>query len=117
VEPSVAVDPTDPMHLIGAWQQDRWSNGAANGIVSAVTFDGGHHLVGEGCAVHALQRRRVSARDGPVGEHRAGCTAYQITYAFDWDRVNRAMLVSRSATAASPGKARSRFSATGIRIS
>src|SRR5881409_3788718 len=42
VEPSLAVDPTDPNHLIGAWQQDRWSNGGANGIVSAVSFDGGH---------------------------------------------------------------------------
>src|SRR5436305_2086872 len=42
VEPSLAVDPKDPKHLIGAWQQDRWSNGGANGIVSAVSFDGGH---------------------------------------------------------------------------
>src|SRR5438874_1882860 len=42
VEPSVAIDPTDPKHLIGAWQQDRWSNGGSNGVVSAVTFDGGH---------------------------------------------------------------------------
>jgi len=41
VEPSLAVDPTDPAHLVAAWQQDRWSNGGANGIRTAVTFDAG----------------------------------------------------------------------------
>ncbi|HEX7838937.1 MAG TPA: hypothetical protein VF469_15775 [Kofleriaceae bacterium] len=41
VEPSVAVDPTDPAHLVGAWQQDRWSNGGANGLGTAASFDGG----------------------------------------------------------------------------
>jgi len=41
VEPSLAVDPTDPNHLVGMWQQDRWSNGSARGLVSAVSFDGG----------------------------------------------------------------------------
>jgi len=97
VEPSVAVDPTDPMHLIGAWQQDRWSNGAANGIVSAVTFDGGHTWSVKvapftRCSGGAYQR----ATDPWVSIAPDG-TAYQITYAFDWDRVNRAMLVSRSA--------------------
>jgi hypothetical protein len=41
VEPSVAVDPSHPEHLVGAWQQDRWSNGGANGIGAAASFDGG----------------------------------------------------------------------------
>ncbi|HEU4730140.1 MAG TPA: sialidase family protein [Kofleriaceae bacterium] len=41
VEPSVAVDPTDPAHLVGAWQQDRWANGGSNGIGIAASFDGG----------------------------------------------------------------------------
>lgn len=41
VEPSVAVDPTNPQHLVGAWQQDRWSTGGANGIGAAASFDGG----------------------------------------------------------------------------
>ena len=34
VEPQVAVDPTNPSHLVGAWQQDRWSNGGAHGLVA-----------------------------------------------------------------------------------
>src|SRR3989440_4485618 len=41
VEPFVAVDPTDPNHLVGAWQQDRWSNGGSNGLGTAASFDRG----------------------------------------------------------------------------
>jgi hypothetical protein len=37
VEPYVAVDPTNPKHLVGAWIQD-----FARGIVSAVSFDAGN---------------------------------------------------------------------------
>lgn len=41
VEPMVAVDPTNPQHLIGVWQQDRWSDGGAAGQLVGVSFDGG----------------------------------------------------------------------------
>ncbi len=41
VEPRVAADPTNPKHLVGAWQQDRWSNGGARGLLAGVSFDGG----------------------------------------------------------------------------
>lgn len=41
VEPFVAVDPTDPKVLLGAWQQDRWEDGGAKGLVIAVSLDGG----------------------------------------------------------------------------
>ena len=41
VEPWVAVDPKNKKHIVATWQQDRWSNGGARGIVTAVTFDGG----------------------------------------------------------------------------
>ena len=41
VEPSVAVNPTNPDNLVGAWQQDRWSNGGSRGIGTSVSFDGG----------------------------------------------------------------------------
>ena len=41
VEPHVAVNPVNPNHLVAAWQQDRWSNGAARGNRSAASFDGG----------------------------------------------------------------------------
>ncbi|MCM2327543.1 MAG: glycoside hydrolase [Lysobacter sp.] len=41
VEPSLAVNPSNPGHLVAIWQQDRWSNGSARGLVAAVSFDGG----------------------------------------------------------------------------
>ena len=41
VEPSLAVNPGNPNHLLALWQQDRWSNGSARGLVSAVSFNGG----------------------------------------------------------------------------
>ncbi|MDQ3024981.1 MAG: glycoside hydrolase [Pseudomonadota bacterium] len=41
VEPYLAVDPLDSNHLIGVWQQDRWSNGSARGLATGVSFDGG----------------------------------------------------------------------------
>ena len=40
VEPSVAVNPANPDNLVGAWQQDRWSNGAARGLSTGISFDG-----------------------------------------------------------------------------
>jgi hypothetical protein len=42
VEPSIATDPNNPKHLVGVWQQDRWSNSGARGIVSGVSYDGGN---------------------------------------------------------------------------
>jgi hypothetical protein len=41
VEPWVAIDPLNSQHLIGVWQQDRWSNGGARGILAGVSTDGG----------------------------------------------------------------------------
>jgi hypothetical protein len=41
VEPSLAVDPVNPLHLVAAWQQDRWASAGANGQVSSVSWDGG----------------------------------------------------------------------------
>jgi hypothetical protein len=40
-EPFVAVNPTDSNNIIGVFQQDRWSNGAARGLAAAVSTDGG----------------------------------------------------------------------------
>ena len=41
VEPQVALNPIDPNNLVATWQQDRWSSGGANGIVTASSLDGG----------------------------------------------------------------------------
>jgi hypothetical protein len=41
VEPYVALNPTDPDNLVAVWQQDRYSNGGSQGIVTASSTDGG----------------------------------------------------------------------------
>jgi hypothetical protein len=41
VEPLVAVDRHTAGHLVAAWQQDRWSNGGAHGLVAGNSTDGG----------------------------------------------------------------------------
>lgn len=41
VETQATVDPTNPSHLVAAWQQDRWSNGGAHGLVAGYSNDGG----------------------------------------------------------------------------
>ena len=41
VEPQVAVNPTDASNVIGVFQQDRWSDGGAHGLLAAVSMNGG----------------------------------------------------------------------------
>src|SRR5262245_65826735 len=41
-EPWVDVNPTNSKNLIAVWQQDRWSDGGAHGLVTAVSENGGH---------------------------------------------------------------------------
>ncbi len=41
VEPMLAVNPINPSNLIGVWQQDRWSDGGARGLVTGYSFDAG----------------------------------------------------------------------------
>jgi hypothetical protein len=41
VEPYVAVNPADLSNLIGVWQQDRWSDGGARGLVAGFSTNGG----------------------------------------------------------------------------
>jgi hypothetical protein len=41
VEPWVAINPHSPSNIIGVWQQDRWSDGGAHGLVAGYSVDGG----------------------------------------------------------------------------
>jgi hypothetical protein len=40
-EPWVDVNPTNSQNIIAVWQQDRWSNGGAHGLVAGTTHNGG----------------------------------------------------------------------------
>jgi hypothetical protein len=41
VEPWIDFNPTDGDNVVGIWQQDRWSNGGARGLVAGVSFNAG----------------------------------------------------------------------------
>jgi hypothetical protein len=41
VEPFVATNRANPANLAAVWQQDRWSNGGAQGLLTGVSVDGG----------------------------------------------------------------------------
>jgi ABC-type proline/glycine betaine transport system, ATPase component len=98
VEPFVAVNPTDPSNLIGAFQQDRWSNGGAHGLVASRSVDGGaswaeSFAAFSECAGGDPVYDRAS--DPWVTFDTAG-NAYQISLSVSTDQVTSAILVSKS---------------------
>lgn len=41
IEPWLADNPANPENVIGSWQQDRWSDGGAKGLVASASFNSG----------------------------------------------------------------------------
>lgn len=41
IEPRSAINPTDAHNIVAEYQQDRWSDGGARGLVASVSHDGG----------------------------------------------------------------------------
>jgi hypothetical protein len=102
VEPSIAIDPTSATHLIGAWQQDRWSTGGANGIGTAVSFDGGAtwtpatpHL-GRCAGGDASNGADYERATDPWVAFAADGTAFLAALVFDATTARNAVVASRS---------------------
>src|SRR5436190_5971087 len=101
-EPWVDVNPTNPHNLVAVWQQDRWSNGGAHGLVTAVTHNGGatwtrtfphFSICAGGTAANGGDFDRASdpwVSFGPDG------TAYQVSLSFNAANNVNAVLASRS---------------------
>ena len=84
VEPYVSVDPRNPHHVIGVFQQDRWADGGARGLTATYSTDGTHFtespLPYSHCAPGGLPYQRASdawVSIGPDG------TAYSSGLVFD----------------------------------
>jgi hypothetical protein len=102
VEPWLAIDPNDPEHLVGIWQQDRWHGGGAHGLMTGVSHDGGrtwkrtfaHFSRCEGGnPTNGNDYERVSdpwITISPSGK------IYESGVAFNTSDTNQAVLVSRS---------------------
>lgn len=41
IEPRSAINPTNSSNIVGEYQQDRWNDGGARGLVASVSHDGG----------------------------------------------------------------------------
>jgi Neuraminidase (sialidase) len=99
VEPQVAIDPADPKVLIGGWQQDRWNDGGAHGLVAGYSADGGATwrttpLPFSACARGGVAYTRASdpwVSIGPDG------TAYAVSISFDETDNNNAVVAATSA--------------------
>jgi hypothetical protein len=104
VEPFLAVDPADPAHLVGVWQQDRYFGGGAAGLLAGISFDAGKtwatasapfsHCTG-GTAANGGDYQRAS---DPWVSISPGGTVHQLALAFDVGVAggHRAILASRS---------------------
>jgi Neuraminidase (sialidase) len=101
VEPWVAENPANSSNLIGVWQQDRWSNGGAHGLVAGFSFNGGKTwgettLPFDACAPgtpSSLQYERASdpwVSVGPDG------TAYTVSISFNNTNNNNAVAAATS---------------------
>jgi hypothetical protein len=103
VEPYVSVNPKNSNNIVGVWQQDRWSNGGARGLVAGFSFNGGKSwsestLPFSQCAPGGLPFQRASdpwVSFGPDG------TAY--TSAISFDRTDNKNAVA-AATSTNGGK-------------
>ena len=102
VEPSLAVDPTNASHLIGAWQQDRWSSGGSNGIGTAASFDGGATWTqrtphfGRCAGGEAGNGGDYDRASDPWVTFAADGTAFQGALVFDAATARNAIVASRS---------------------
>jgi hypothetical protein len=97
VEPWVSANPTNSQNIVGVWQQDRWSNGGAHGLVAGFSFDGGATwgettLPFSACA-NGLGYERASdpwVSFGPDG------TAYTVSISFNQSNNNNAVAAATS---------------------
>jgi hypothetical protein len=101
VEPWASVDPTDSSHLVSAWQQDRWDDGGAHGLVAGYSTNGGsswtvspqpfsvcYHASGYPGDYLDYQRASdpwVSIGPGTPADPNSGNTVYSVSISFDQD--------------------------------
>ena len=103
VEPYISVNPTNPLNVVGVWQQDRWSNGGAQGLIAGASFDAGvswsrHPLPTSNCAGGTANNGSDYERaSDPWVTFSPTGIAYAISLSFNDSNSASAILVTRSA--------------------
>jgi hypothetical protein len=82
VEPMLAIDAHDDTHMIAVWQQDRWNNGGAAALGTAVTTDGGATWRTTFAPFSTCSGGELERASDPWVTIDAAGTAYQIAIAF-----------------------------------
>jgi hypothetical protein len=103
VQPMVASDPIDPLHLIALYQQDRWTGLGSKAVLTAVSFDLGMHWQPADSPAFTPCSGGTAASGGdlevatdswvaisPTG------TAFQVAFGLNRTTADTAILVSRS---------------------
>jgi len=102
IEPWIDVNPTNANNIIGVYQQDRWDNGGAHGLVAAVSNDGGltwshswahFSLCSGGTVANGGDYERAS---DPWVTFSPNGNAYQISISFNQSDPTNGVLVSKS---------------------
>jgi hypothetical protein len=97
VEPWLDVNPATPDNLGGAWQQDRWDNGGARGLVAGRSLNGG--VTWATAPIPGLTKCAGGAYDratDPWVSFAPNGDAYQLALVFNAADFDHGLLVSKS---------------------
>jgi hypothetical protein len=98
VEPWIDVNPTNSNNVVGIYQQDRWSDGGARGLVASVSTDGGASFTQvvipnvSACSGNAQYDRATD----PWVSFSPNGHLYAMSLSLSHDLTRSAMLVSKS---------------------
>jgi hypothetical protein len=96
-EPRAAINPTNPQNIVGMYQQDRWDNGGARGLVAGVTHSGG--ATWQDVVIPKITKCSGGAYDrasDPWVSFAPNGDLYAISLSFDAFDLNNAIFVSKS---------------------
>jgi hypothetical protein len=96
VEPMIAADPRDPLHLCGVWQQDRFSDSGAAALLTGCTFDGGKTWTHSSVPYSRCTGGTLERASDPWIAFAPDGTVHQIGLAFNESDATKAILASRS---------------------
>ncbi|MCA4131649.1 sialidase family protein [Arthrobacter sp. M4] len=99
VEPWVAVNPANSNNVIGVWQQDRWSDGGARGLVAGYSMNGGatwNEVAQPFSACAAGGPSRYDRASDPWVSIGPDGTAYSVSISFQAVGFDNAVLASTS---------------------
>lgn len=97
IEPRSAINPTNPLNIVAEYQQDRWSDGGARGLVASVSHDGG--VTWTRVVVPGLSKCSGGAYDrasDPWVDFAPNGDLYAISLSFDFFDLHNAIIVSKS---------------------